>query len=82
MGYNTLKAVILCSKLVADMSFSPEDILELDELARLNNSTVITDCGVAPGISNFVVGRYNELLEIEAMEIYVGDLPEDKQNFV
>ncbi len=76
MGFDTLKAVILCGKLIADISFSPEDTLQLGELAKQNNSTVITDCGVAPGISNFVVGRYNEIMEIEAMEIYEGGLPE------
>src|SRR4051812_31979144 len=49
MGFNTLKAVIECGKHVADISFFPENALELDALAKEKNVTVITDCGVAPG---------------------------------
>ncbi len=33
MGFNTLKAVIECGKNVADISFFPENALELDTLA-------------------------------------------------
>lgn len=75
MGFNTLKAVIECGKNVADISFFPENALELDALAKEKNVTVITDCGVAPGMSNYIIGRYNEEMKIDAFEIYVGGLP-------
>lgn len=75
MGFNTLKAVIECSKNVADISFFPENALELDALAKQKNVTVITDCGVAPGMSNYIIGRCNEDMKIEVFEIYVGGLP-------
>lgn len=75
MGFETLKAVIECGKNVTDISFFPENALELDELAKQNNVTVITDCGVAPGMSNYIIGRYNEEITIDAFEIYVGGLP-------
>ncbi|MEO6220443.1 MAG: saccharopine dehydrogenase C-terminal domain-containing protein [Ginsengibacter sp.] len=75
MGFNTLKAVIECGKNIADISFFPENVLELDALAKQKNVTVITDCGVAPGISNFIIGRYNEEMKIDSFEIYVGGLP-------
>lgn len=75
MGFNTLKAVIECSKNVADISFFPENALELDALAKQKNVTVITDCGVAPGMSNYIIGRCNEEMKIEAFEVYVGGLP-------
>ena len=52
MGYKTLEAVINAGKNVVDISFFPEDDLQLDELAKQKEVTVITDCGVAPGISN------------------------------
>jgi saccharopine dehydrogenase-like NADP-dependent oxidoreductase len=55
--------------------FFPEDVLQLDKLAKEKGVTVITDCGVAPGMSNFIVGRYNEEMKINALEIYVGGLP-------
>lgn len=75
MGFNTLKAVIECGKHIADISFFPENALKLDALAKQNNVTVITDCGVAPGMSNYIIGRYNEEMKIDAFEIYVGGLP-------
>ena len=75
MGFETLKAVINAGKNVVDISFFPEDALELDALAKEKNVTAITDCGVAPGVSNLVIGRYNEIMEIESFECYVGGLP-------
>ena len=75
MGYKTLEASINCRKNIVDISFFPEDVLKLDKLAKEKGVTVITDCGVAPGMSNFIVGRYNEEMTIEAIEIYVGGLP-------
>lgn len=75
MGYKTLEAVINCGKNIVDISFFPEDVLQLDKLAKEKNVTIITDCGVAPGLSNFIIGRSNEEMKIDAFEIYVGGLP-------
>ena len=75
MGYKTLEASIKCKKDIVDISFFPEDVLQLDLLAKQKGVTVITDCGVAPGMSNFIIGRYNEEIKIDALEIYVGGLP-------
>ena len=75
MGYKTLEASIDSGKNVVDISFFPEDVLQLDQLAKDKGVTVITDCGVAPGMSNFIIGRHNEEMKIEALEIYVGGLP-------
>lgn len=75
MGYKTLEAVINCGKNIVDISFFPEDVLRLDKLAKEKGVTVITDCGVAPGMSNFIIGRHNEEMKIDAIEIYVGGLP-------
>jgi saccharopine dehydrogenase-like NADP-dependent oxidoreductase len=75
MGYRALEAVINARKDVVDISFFPENVLELDELARQKNVTAITDCGVAPGMSNLIIGRYNEEMKIQALEVYVGGLP-------
>ena len=55
MGYKTLQAVIETGKNVVDISFFPEDALELDELAKSKNVTAITDCGVAPGVSKRIL---------------------------
>jgi saccharopine dehydrogenase-like NADP-dependent oxidoreductase len=75
MGYKTLEASINCGKNIVDISFFPEDVLQLDQLAKEKGVTVITDCGVAPGMSNFIIGRHNEDIKIDALEIYVGGLP-------
>ena len=79
MGFSTLKAVIETGKNIVDISFFPENALELDELAKKHNVTVITDCGVAPGMSNYIIGRYNEEMTIDAFEIYVGGLPKNRK---
>ncbi len=75
MGFETLKAVIDAGKNVVDISFFPEDALQLDALAKEKNVTAIVDCGVAPGMSNWIIGRYNAEMKIDAFEIYVGGLP-------
>ncbi len=75
MGYKTLEAVINAKKNVVDISFFPEDALQLSELAKQNNVTAIVDCGVAPGMSNFILGYYNERMKIDSFECLVGGLP-------
>jgi saccharopine dehydrogenase-like NADP-dependent oxidoreductase len=75
MGYKILKSVIKAGKNVVDISFSPENTLQLDELAKSNNVTVIVDCGVAPGMSNFIIGYHNELMNIDSFNCMVGGLP-------
>ena len=79
MGYNTLEAVINAGKTVVDISFFPEDALQLDQLAKKKSVTAITDCGVAPGVSNLIIGRYNEEMEITSFECYVGGLPKERK---
>ncbi|CAN5211058.1 saccharopine dehydrogenase family protein [soil metagenome] len=75
MGYKTLEAVINAGKDVVDISFFPEDALTLDKQAKKNNVTAIVDCGVAPGMSNFVLGYYNQRMKIERFNCMVGGLP-------
>jgi len=79
MGYKTLEAVINAGKNVVDISFFPEDAMLLDKLAKSKNVTAITDCGVAPGMSNFILGRCNEEMKIDSFECYVGGLPKERK---
>lgn len=79
LGFEALKHVILAGKNVVDISFSPEDTLQLDALAKEHGVSAIVDCGVAPGMSNWIIGRYNAELKIDAFEIYVGGLPKHPQ---
>ncbi|MBX3254848.1 MAG: saccharopine dehydrogenase NADP-binding domain-containing protein [Chitinophagaceae bacterium] len=78
MGYETIKHVIAAGKNLVDISFSPEDMLQLDDLAKEKNVTAIVDCGVAPGMSNLVLGRYNEEMAVHNFECYVGGLPKQR----
>ena len=78
MGYKTLEAVINAGKNVADISFFPEDGLQLDALAKQKNVTAIIDCGVAPGMSNLILGYHNALMKIDSFECMVGGLPKKR----
>jgi len=76
LGFSTLRAVIEEGKNVVDIAFFPEDPFELDDLAKERGATAIVDCGVAPGMSNLLVGRVDSLLDkTDAVSIYVGGLP-------
>lgn len=78
MGYKALEAVINAKKNVADISFFPEDAFALDNLAKENNVTAIVDCGVAPGMSNYILGYHNSSINIEDFECMVGGLPKHR----
>ncbi|MBL7826121.1 MAG: saccharopine dehydrogenase NADP-binding domain-containing protein [Saprospiraceae bacterium] len=75
MGFKTLQTVIECGKNIADISFFPENSLDLDALAKEKGVTVITDVGVAPGMSNFILGHYDQQMKVSSFECYVGGLP-------
>ncbi len=79
MGFQTLKSIIETGKNVVDITFFNEDPFELDELARKNNVTAIVDCGVAPGLSNIILGYYNKRMNIDSFECYVGGLPFERK---
>ena len=76
MGFKTLKEIIKAKKNVVDIAFFPENPFDLDKLAKKNNVTAIVDCGVAPGMSNLLVGYVDSILDkTEKIIIYVGGLP-------
>ena len=79
LGFETLKHIIEAGKNVVDISFFPENSLELDALAKAKNITAIVDCGVAPGMDNIILGYYNEKLKLTDFECYVGGLPKVKK---
>ncbi len=79
LGFQTIKSVIEAGKNVVDISFFPENALDLDALAKKNNVTAIVDCGVAPGMDNIILGHYNEKLKLTDFECLVGGLPKVKK---
>ncbi len=79
LGYKALETIINSGKNVVDISFSPENILDLNPLAVEKGVTVIVDAGVAPGIPNYLLGYWDAQLNIESFEYYVGGLPKNPQ---
>jgi len=79
LGFETLKTIIDSGKNVIDISFFPENSLELDTLAKEKGVTAIVDCGVAPGMDNVILGYYNEKMKLTDFECLVGGLPKIKK---
>lgn len=75
LGFKILETVINAGKDIIDISFFPEDCFLLDELAKEKGVTAIMDCGVAPGVSNLVLGYHQKQMELTNFECYVGGLP-------
>lgn len=80
LGFRTLRTVIEAGKSYCDISFMPEDAIDLDPLARERGVTAIVDCGVAPGMSNLLAARaVADLDQADSIEIYVGGLPRERR---
>ena len=77
LGFGTLRAVIETGTPVTDISFGPEDALELDGLARERGSCAIVDIGVAPGLDNVILGHYDQVWDLSEFECLVGGLPQE-----
>lgn len=76
-GHQTLRAAVEAGVDMVDVSFAPENPLELDEAAEEAGVTIIPDCGVAPGLSNMLVGYAAAGLDkVREAHIMVGGLPE------
>jgi saccharopine dehydrogenase-like NADP-dependent oxidoreductase len=77
IGYQTMKASIQAGVNMVDLSYMPEDPLTLNKEALKAGITIIPDCGVAPGLSNILVGRAFSMLDnVKNVEILVGGLPQ------
>lgn len=79
MGFESLKTVIESGTDVVDISFSSENVLNLNTTAKSNNVTAIVDCGVAPGLDNLLLGHFDQKLNITDFECLVGGLPKVKK---
>jgi len=76
MGYETLQSIIEAGKDCVDIAFYPEDVLKLKALADQKGVRVISDIGVAPGMSNLLSGyAVSQLDEVDTIDIFVGGLP-------
>jgi lysine 6-dehydrogenase len=75
LGYQTLEKVIQAGKNIVDISFMPEDYFQLNDIARSKGVTAVVDCGVAPGMSNIILGYFHKKMKIDSFRCYVGGLP-------
>jgi saccharopine dehydrogenase-like NADP-dependent oxidoreductase len=76
MGYECLRTCIIAGKDIIDIAFYPEDVFGLSELAEEYKVRVISDMGVAPGMSNLLTGyAASKLDSVHNVDICVGGLP-------
>ena len=75
LGFKIMKTVIEAGKNMVDISFCPENFMDLNDLAKEKGVTVVADMGVAPGICNAILGYHNERMEVESYKCIVGGLP-------
>ncbi len=78
MGFETLKTVIESGRNIVDISFFPEDPFDLDELAKSKGVVAVMDAGVAPGMSNIILGNHHAKMEVSDFTCYVGGLPRER----
>ena len=80
IGRQTLEAVIEAGTSYCDISFMPEDPLQLADRAARAGVVAVVDCGVAPGMSNMMAGfAAANLQPCERIEILVGGLPRERR---
>jgi lysine 6-dehydrogenase len=77
-GYQAVKAAIKAGVDMVDVSFMPENPLDLRDEAEEARVTVIFDAGFAPGLSHILMGRiWNRFDILETGRIWVGGLPKE-----
>ena len=78
MGFEMLKKLIDLDISCIDISFMPENCLDLAKKASQKNIIIIPDAGIAPGLSNLIVGNIISKNNIKDIKIMVGGLPKEK----
>jgi len=76
-GFRLVEACVEAKTSLVDVSYMPENPLTMHEEALKADVTVVPNCGLAPGISNILVGHaVAELDKTEKIHVFVGGLPE------
>jgi len=77
LGFRLLKACVDVGRDLVDVSYMAENPLTLNDEAARKNVTMVPNCGLAPGISNILVGHVIRSLDkVQTVHIIVGGLPE------
>lgn len=75
LGFSTLRHIVDAGCRAVDITFAPEDMLQLGDRARETGARVVVDCGVAPGMGNLLLGYHDAHMVVARYECYVGGLP-------
>ena len=76
MGFDTLARVLDHGTDVVDISFFEEDAFRLHEVAVRADRVAVVDAGVAPGLSNLILGHWeHRLRSVHRFECLVGGIP-------
>ena len=79
LGYQIMEKVIRAGKNMVDISFCPEDFMELNGLAEEQGVTIVADMGVAPGMCNALLGFHEQGMKVESYRCLVGGLPFERE---
>ncbi len=78
ISWNVQKTLAVTGNKVIDISFNDLDYEYMDALCRENKTTYITDCGLAPGLPNFIIGdQLRARRKPKSATIYVGGIAID-----
>jgi lysine 6-dehydrogenase len=77
LAYGLAESCIKAGRDLVDVSFMGENPLTLNAKASAADVTVVPDCGLAPGISNVLVGHATRGFDrVDSVHIMVGGIPE------
>ncbi len=79
IGFQTLEWIISAGTNAVDISFFEQDPFFLEDLARERGVTAVVDCGVAPGLSNMLLGYRQQKMTVDSYTCYVGGLPVERK---
>ena len=80
IGFKTVESLVKSGFNVVDVSFFPEKPWPLHELAIRNRVRVVIDAGIAPGLSNFLVGAGVRRTGSRRVKIFVGGISSRPDN--
>jgi|Deesub1362A_J573_1020465.scaffolds.fasta_scaffold00003_3 saccharopine dehydrogenase-like NADP-dependent oxidoreductase len=83
IAYRGLVNILENGKNIIDISFYPEDMWRLGEIAEKHNVLYMPDAGVAPGLSNVIAAHLDrDLGGADKIEIYVGGISYKPDEFL
>ena len=77
LAYDLAESCVEAGRDVVDVSFMGENPLTLNDRASAAGVVIVPDCGLAPGISNILVGHATTCFDrVDSVHIMVGGIPE------